>query len=153
MWFQQDQQLRGFNSLAAQVEIGGKTVRVGGIAKGSGMIHPNMATMLSVVTCDAAVDVDLWRALFKRAAVKSFNQVRGARNSRDGLLTTALRPRAGSYRARRRRVLQPGVRGRLQTLFALRSLRSLVLQLMEAPASGAPPSESFKTCGITRSKP
>ena len=44
-------------------------------AKGSGMIHPNMATMLGVVTCDANVDVELWRALFKRAAVKSFNQV------------------------------------------------------------------------------
>ena len=58
-----------------QVDIGGVPVRVGGIAKGSGMIHPNMATMLSVVTCDAAVDVGLWRALFKRAAVKSFNQV------------------------------------------------------------------------------
>ena len=48
---------------------------MGGIAKGSGMIHPNMATMLGVVTCDADVDVELWRALFKRAAVKSFNQV------------------------------------------------------------------------------
>ena len=50
-------------------------VRVGGIAKGSGMIHPDMATMLSVVTCDAAVEPGLWRALFKRSAVKSFNQV------------------------------------------------------------------------------
>ena len=52
-------------------------MRVGGIAKGSGMIHPNMATMLSVVTCDAAVEPGLWRALFKRSAVKSFNQVSG----------------------------------------------------------------------------
>lgn len=51
-------------------------VRVGGIAKGSGMIHPDMATMLSVVTCDAAVEPRLWRALFKRSAVKSFNQAR-----------------------------------------------------------------------------
>ena len=59
-----------------QVEIGGVVVRVGGIAKGSGMIHPNMATMLSVVTCDAAVEPGLWRALFKRSAVKSFNQAR-----------------------------------------------------------------------------
>ncbi len=93
MLFQQDQQLRGFKSLAAQVEIGGKTVRVGGIAKGSGMTPPNMATMLSVVTYDAAVDVNLWRALFKRAAVKSFNQ---ARNSRDRLQTIALPRRQGA---------------------------------------------------------
>jgi len=62
-------------SAALEVQIGGKAVRVGGIAKGSGMIHPNMATMLSVVTCDAAVEPKLWRALFKRAAVKSFNQI------------------------------------------------------------------------------
>jgi ArgJ family len=62
-------------TMLPQVEIGGKTIRVGGIAKGSGMIHPNMATMLGVVTCDADVEVELWRALFKRAAVKSFNQV------------------------------------------------------------------------------
>lgn len=62
-------------SAAIEIQIGGKAVRVGGIAKGSGMIHPNMATMLGVVTCDAAVDVTLWRSLFKRAAVKSFNQI------------------------------------------------------------------------------
>ena len=49
---------------------------MGGIAKGSGMIHPNMATMLAVVTCDATVEPLLWRALFKRSAIKSFNQVR-----------------------------------------------------------------------------
>ncbi len=93
MRVQQDQQLRGFKSLAAQVEIGGKTVRVGGIAKGSGITPPNMATMLSVVICDGAVGVDLWRALFKRAAVKSFNQ---ARNSRDRLQTRALQRRQGA---------------------------------------------------------
>ena len=61
---------------AAQVEIGGKVIRMGGIAKGSGMIHPTMATMLAVVTCDATVEPQLWRALFKRSAIKSFNQVR-----------------------------------------------------------------------------
>ena len=35
--------------------VGGRPVRVGGMCKGSGMIHPNMATMLSVLTCDAPV--------------------------------------------------------------------------------------------------
>ena len=39
---------------AVEVEIGGKTVKIGGISKGSGMIHPNMATMLSFVTTDCA---------------------------------------------------------------------------------------------------
>ena len=50
-------------------------VRVGGIAKGSGMIHPNMGTMLSVITCDAAVEPRSWQSMLKRAVNLSFNQV------------------------------------------------------------------------------
>lgn len=53
----------------------GKTVTVGGMAKGSGMIHPNMATMLAVVTCDAAVAPDAWRAMVGRASDASFNSI------------------------------------------------------------------------------
>ena len=50
--------------LAVTVEIGGKTVTVGGMAKGSGMIHPNMCTMLSFVTTDAVISkVALQKAL------------------------------------------------------------------------------------------
>ncbi len=61
--------------VAAQVEIGGKKVTVGGMAKGSGMIHPNMATMLCFITTDAAVSpVFLERAL-KHAVGGSFNMV------------------------------------------------------------------------------
>ena len=41
--------------LAVQIEIGGKTVTIGGMAKGSGMIHPNMCTMLSFITTDAVI--------------------------------------------------------------------------------------------------
>ena len=59
----------------AKVTIGGKTVTVGGMAKGSGMIEPNMATMLGFVTTDAAIS----RAMLKRALglalAKSFNRV------------------------------------------------------------------------------
>ena len=58
-----------------QVSIGGHTVRMGGIAKGSGMIHPNMATMLSVITTDAAVEPSVWRGIIQRGATNSFNQV------------------------------------------------------------------------------
>ena len=50
-------------------------VRVGGFAKGSGMIHPNMATMLCVITSDAAVALPLWREIVRRGAMASFNQV------------------------------------------------------------------------------
>jgi glutamate N-acetyltransferase/amino-acid N-acetyltransferase len=52
-----------------------RPVRIGGIAKGAGMIHPNMATMLAFVTCDAAVSPPLWQEMLSRAADRSFNQI------------------------------------------------------------------------------
>ncbi len=58
-----------------EVEIGGATVRVGGMCKGSGMIHPNMATMLAYITTDAAVEPGLMAAMVKSIADRSFNQV------------------------------------------------------------------------------
>ncbi len=59
----------------ADVEIAGKTVRVGGMCKGSGMIHPNMATMLAFITTDAAVETGLMARTVKAVADRSFNQV------------------------------------------------------------------------------
>lgn len=53
----------------------GVEVTVGGMAKGSGMIHPNMATMLGVVTCDAAVELSAWDSLLRAAVVDSYNQI------------------------------------------------------------------------------
>ena len=41
--------------LAVEIEVGGKTVTIGGMAKGSGMIHPNMCTMLAFITTDAVI--------------------------------------------------------------------------------------------------
>src|SRR5579863_9779668 len=55
------------------VQIGGKTVTVTGIAKGSGMIHPNMATMLGFVATDAAVSQPVLQQLVTHAADRSFN--------------------------------------------------------------------------------
>ena len=55
--------------------IGGKTVSVTGIAKGAGMIQPNMATMLSFVFTDAAIAPELLQSLAKRVADVSFNRV------------------------------------------------------------------------------
>ena len=59
----------------AQVRIGGRTVTVGGMAKGSGMIEPNMATMLGFVTTDAAVSRAMLRRALGLALAKSFNRV------------------------------------------------------------------------------
>jgi glutamate N-acetyltransferase / amino-acid N-acetyltransferase len=61
--------------IALQTTIEGRPVRIGGIAKGSGMIAPNMATMLGFITCDAAVSTSLWQEMLKRAVDKSFNQI------------------------------------------------------------------------------
>lgn len=60
---------------AVEAEIGGKTVYIGGIAKGSGMIHPNMATMLCFITTDAAISADMLKIAVKTVADKSFNMV------------------------------------------------------------------------------
>ncbi|NJN88815.1 MAG: bifunctional ornithine acetyltransferase/N-acetylglutamate synthase [Leptolyngbyaceae cyanobacterium SL_7_1] len=62
-------------SIALETSIDGRPVRVGGICKGSGMIHPNMATMLAFVTCDAAISPHLWQEMVGRAADRSFNQI------------------------------------------------------------------------------
>ncbi|HKC18024.1 MAG TPA: bifunctional glutamate N-acetyltransferase/amino-acid acetyltransferase ArgJ [Candidatus Dormibacteraeota bacterium] len=59
----------------AEVALGGATVRVGGMCKGSGMIHPNMATMLAYVTTDAAVEPGLIGTIVRSIADRSFNQV------------------------------------------------------------------------------
>ncbi|QEL56997.1 bifunctional glutamate N-acetyltransferase/amino-acid acetyltransferase ArgJ [Chromobacterium paludis] len=57
------------------VQIGGKLVTITGIAKGSGMIHPNMATMLGFVATDAAVTRPLLNQLVKEVADQSFNSI------------------------------------------------------------------------------
>ncbi len=60
---------------SAQAAIGGKAITVTGMAKGSGMIHPNMATMLGYVATDAAVSQSLLNRLAKEVADMSFNCV------------------------------------------------------------------------------
>src|SRR5205807_780912 len=73
------------------VEIGRAKVRVGGMCKGSGMIHPNMATMLAYITTDAAVEAGLVSNLVKSIADRSFNQVTvdGDSSTNDSFLVLA----------------------------------------------------------------
>ncbi len=61
--------------IALEAELGGRRVRIGGMAKGSGMIHPDMATMLGYLTCDAGVPADVWQAMVRRAVDRSFNAI------------------------------------------------------------------------------
>ncbi|WP_013324436.1 bifunctional ornithine acetyltransferase/N-acetylglutamate synthase [Gloeothece verrucosa] len=62
-------------TIALETTIDGRPVRIGGMAKGSGMIHPNMATMLSFITCDGMVATHLWQEMLTRAVNQSFNQI------------------------------------------------------------------------------
>lgn len=59
----------------ASFDIDGKTVTIGGIAKGSGMIHPNMATMLAFITTDAAIEKNTFQSLLKNITDKTFNRI------------------------------------------------------------------------------
>ena len=61
--------------IALETDLGGRRVRIGGMAKGSGMIHPNMATMLGMLSCDAGVPAPVWQAMVKRAVDRSFNAI------------------------------------------------------------------------------
>ncbi|MHC5937770.1 bifunctional ornithine acetyltransferase/N-acetylglutamate synthase [Nostoc sp.] len=78
-------------SIALETTIGDRPVRIGGIAKGSGMIHPNMATMLAFVTCDAVVSPHLWQQMLARAADRSFNSITvdGDTSTNDSLIALA----------------------------------------------------------------
>ncbi|KAF9671826.1 hypothetical protein SADUNF_Sadunf12G0089400 [Salix dunnii] len=62
-------------SVAIESKVGGTDIKVGGMAKGSGMIHPNMATMLGVITTDALVNSDVWRKMVQISVNRSFNQI------------------------------------------------------------------------------
>jgi len=74
-----------------RVQIGGKTVTVTGIAKGSGMIHPNMATMLGYIATDAAVGQPALDAMIHHAVNRSFNciTVDGDTSTNDSLILIA----------------------------------------------------------------
>ena len=61
--------------VAVQFEIGGKTVTVGGMCKGSGMIHPNMCTMLSFVTTDIAISRELLQEALSADVKDTYNMI------------------------------------------------------------------------------
>ena len=61
--------------IAVEISLGGKTVRLGGMCKGSGMIHPNMCTMLSFVTTDAAISQELLQKALSADVQDTYNMV------------------------------------------------------------------------------
>jgi len=61
--------------LAVEFTVAGKTARIGGIAKGSGMIHPNMGTMLAFLTTDCAINNEMIQKALVNATNISFNRI------------------------------------------------------------------------------
>ncbi len=74
-----------------QIQLAGKTVTITGISKGSGMIHPNMATMLGYVATDAAISQSALESIIQYAVKKSFNciTVDGDTSTNDSLILMA----------------------------------------------------------------
>ena len=76
---------------AFRAEVGGRTMTVGGIAKGAGMIHPQMATMLAFLTADAPIDPALLHELLRASVERSFNQltIDGDQSTNDAVMILA----------------------------------------------------------------
>ena len=77
--------------IAVQVELGGRIVTIGGMCKGSGMIHPNMCTMLAFVTTDAAISKELLQRAVSADVKDTFNMISvdGDTSTNDTLLVLA----------------------------------------------------------------
>lgn len=77
--------------VAVETEIGGRTVTVGGMCKGSGMIHPNMATMLCFVTTDAAISHEMLQKALSGDVEDTFNMISvdGDTSTNDSVLLMA----------------------------------------------------------------
>jgi glutamate N-acetyltransferase/amino-acid N-acetyltransferase len=80
--------------VALEADLGGQTVRIGGMAKGSGMIHPAMATLLATLSCDAGIPAEVWGAMLGRAVERSFNAITvdGDTSTNDTVLALAAGP-------------------------------------------------------------
>lgn len=61
--------------VAVEIQAGDASIRIGGMAKGSGMIHPNMATMLSFITTDASVDASYLQTLLRQSTADSYHMI------------------------------------------------------------------------------
>ncbi len=77
--------------LAVEMEIGGRTARLGAMAKGAGMIHPNMATMIAVITTDVALEGAVMQHWLEQAVEWSFNRISvdGDQSTNDTVLMLA----------------------------------------------------------------
>jgi len=116
---------------AVTLSIGGRPVRVGGMAKGAGMIAPSMATMLAVITTDAAAPAAVLRRLLREAVDASFNciSVDGDMSTNDTVLLLANGAAGVSLRA--------GSRATRQVAVALRVVAERLARMIVEDGEGA----------------
>jgi len=127
--------------LSRQIRLGKSTITITGMAKGAGMIKPNMATMLAYVATDAAVSQSMLRQLLKEAVEISFNRITvdGDTSTNDAcvLISTG---KAGN----------PLIRSRRQTNYAAlcRAVQSLFIELAQAIIRDAEGASKFMTIRV-----
>ena len=129
---------------AVQVKIGGKTVTIGGMCKGSGMIEPNMATMLGFITTDAAIGRTMLKRALMQALARSFNRVvvDGDESTNDSLFLLA------SGRAGNAKIVRPG---RDFDLFA-EALEKVAVMLARQMAADGEGATKFVTVNVRGAK-
>lgn len=119
-------------AMSRQLQLDGKTVTITGIAKGAGMIHPNMATMLGYVATDAAVAPGLLQEMTRRLADESFNciTVDGDTSTNDSFIVMATSQAGNAL------IAQPGLA--LEQLYtALREVAQFLAKAIVRDGEGA----------------
>jgi glutamate N-acetyltransferase / amino-acid N-acetyltransferase len=116
----------------ALVTIGGRTCTVGGMAKGAGMIHPDMATLLAFITTDAAVERSALQALLTDVCARTFNclSIDGDTSTNDTLLLLA-NGAAGAP------MVAPGTPDHAALLHAVEAVCTSLVEQLAADAEGA----------------
>ena len=104
--------------VSKQIEIEGKIVTITGIAKGSGMIEPNMATLLAFIGCDAKVDAELLQQVLNEAVADSFNAITvdADTSTNDSLMLLASAQSGAEITATNRNVFQQAINALCQQL-------------------------------------
>ncbi|MCK5918959.1 MAG: bifunctional glutamate N-acetyltransferase/amino-acid acetyltransferase ArgJ, partial [Cocleimonas sp.] len=104
--------------VSKQIKIEGKTVTITGIAKGSGMIEPNMATLLAFIGCDAKIDADLLQQVLNEAVADSFNAITvdGDTSTNDSLMLLASAQSGAEVTTDNRDIFQQAINALCQQL-------------------------------------
>ena len=132
-----------------QIQLNGKTVTITGISKGSGMIHPNMATMLGYIATDAVISKPALEAIIRYAVNKSFNciTVDGDTSTNDSLIMMATNL-AGNTEITKSDIVWPGA-----DYIALRdALTEVAVELAQAIVRDGEGATKFMTVTVEGGK-